>query len=62
MEALDTGLSGAPDIGEVLSRTELLTLAETALALYRPPGDPADLLGRPEILLLAHLAYDDTPP
>ncbi|MFD8947600.1 hypothetical protein ACFV0B_01905 [Streptomyces xanthophaeus] len=62
VEALDTGLPGTPDIDEDFSRTELLTLAETALALYRTHGDPDDLLGRPEVLLLAHLAYDDTPP
>jgi hypothetical protein len=61
-EALDTGLPGAPDIDEALSRAELLTLAETALVLYRAHGDPDDLLGRPEVLLLAHLAYDETPP
>ncbi|MFD8882183.1 hypothetical protein ACFV0H_06615 [Streptomyces erythrochromogenes] len=62
VEALDTGRPGAPDIDEDLTRTELLTLAETALALYRAHADPDDLLGRPEVLLLAHLAYDDTPP
>ncbi|MFF6979344.1 hypothetical protein ACFZAV_16725 [Streptomyces sp. NPDC008343] len=61
-EALDTGLPGAPDIDDALLRTNLLTLADTALALYRAHGDPDDLLGRPEVLLLAHLAYDDTPP
>ncbi|MEV6581383.1 hypothetical protein AB0M92_24845 [Streptomyces sp. NPDC051582] len=61
-EALDTGLPRAPDIDDDLSRTEMLTLAEAALALYRTHGNPDDLLGRPEVLLLAHLAYDDTPP
>ncbi|GGR80719.1 hypothetical protein GCM10010269_19820 [Streptomyces humidus] len=61
-EALDSGLPSAPDIDDDFSRTELLTLADTALALYRTHGDPNDLLGRPEVLLLAHLAYDDTPP
>ncbi|MEU1154625.1 hypothetical protein ABZ369_16615 [Streptomyces sp. NPDC005918] len=60
-EALDTGLPSAPDTDDDLSHTELLTLAETALALYRTHGDPDDLLGRPEVLLLAHLAYDDAP-
>ncbi|KOV37235.1 hypothetical protein [Streptomyces sp. H036] len=61
VEALDTGLPGAPDIDEELSRAELLTLAETALALYRTHRDHDDLLGRPEVLLLAHLAYDTAP-
>ncbi|MFD3959618.1 hypothetical protein ACFWRG_32085 [Micromonospora tulbaghiae] len=60
VEALDAGLPGAPDIDEDLSRAELLTIAETALALYQTHGDPDDLLGRPEVLLLAHLAYDTT--
>ncbi|WP_214355198.1 hypothetical protein, partial [Streptomyces sp. CJ_13] len=54
VEALDTGLPHAPDIDEVLTRSELLSLAETALALYRAHADPEDLLGRPEVLLLAH--------
>lgn len=61
-EALDSGLPGAQDIDEALSRTELLTLAETALVLYQAHGDPDNVLGRPEVLLLAHLAYDDHLP
>ncbi|WP_024127286.1 MULTISPECIES: hypothetical protein [unclassified Streptomyces] len=48
-----------PDV--VFSRAELLTLADTALALYRAHGDPDDLLGSPTVLRLAHLAYADMP-
>ncbi|MFI6113229.1 hypothetical protein [Kitasatospora sp. NPDC051164] len=62
LDALDNGVSGASDIDDVFRRTELLALAEAALGLYRTHADPDDLLGRPEVLLLAHLAYDDTPP
>ncbi|MGQ4402181.1 hypothetical protein ACN6K4_002924 [Streptomyces hayashii] len=61
-EALASGLANALDIDDDFSRTELLTLADTALALYRTHGDPDDLLSRPEVLLLTHLVYDDIQP
>ncbi|WP_331729024.1 hypothetical protein OG592_43135 (plasmid) [Streptomyces avidinii] len=42
VEALGASLADAPDIDEDLSRTELLTLAQTALALYRDQRDLPD--------------------
>ncbi|MFD6974496.1 hypothetical protein [Streptomyces sp. NPDC059949] len=62
LAGLDEDRPDAPDVNEALSRAELLTLADVALALYRAHGDPDGLLGRPSVLLLAHLAYDSTPP
>ncbi|MFI6688065.1 hypothetical protein [Streptomyces sp. NPDC050485] len=59
LDDIDEGQPDALDIHEALSRSQLLTLAEAGLTLYRNHGDPDDFLGRPSVLLLAHLAYDD---
>ncbi|WP_328373476.1 hypothetical protein OG800_50375 (plasmid) [Streptomyces sp. NBC_00445] len=61
VDGLDEGHAHAVDANVAFSRGELLTLAETALALYRAHGDSDDLLGRATVLLLAHLAYADMP-
>ncbi|MFH9818387.1 hypothetical protein [Streptomyces sp. NPDC017230] len=61
LDDLDEGRPHAPNPADVFSRKELLTLADTALALYRAHGDPDDLLGSPTVLRLAHLAYADMP-
>ncbi|MFI5986896.1 hypothetical protein ACIBEA_39295 [Streptomyces sp. NPDC051555] len=60
LEDLDQDRPHAMEVDDALSRTQLLTLAEAALALYRADGDPDDLLGRREVLLLAHLDFDDS--
>lgn len=58
---LDEDRPGSRNVDEALSRTELLTLADAARALYRAHGDPNNLLGRSSVLLLAHLAYTSGP-
>ncbi|WP_331731453.1 hypothetical protein [Streptomyces sp. NBC_00073] len=60
LDDLDAGRPHAIDVDDALSRTQLLTPSEAALALYRADGDPDDLLGGREVLLLAHLAFDDS--
>jgi hypothetical protein len=61
VDDLDEDRPHAVDADAAFTRSELLTLADTALALYRAHGDPDDLLDRATVLLLAHLAYADLP-
>jgi hypothetical protein len=61
LDDLDEGRPHARDLDSVFTRGELLTLADTALALFRTHGDPDDLLDRAAVLLLAHLAYAALP-
>lgn len=61
LDDLDEDRPHATDVDVAFTRAELLTLTDTALALYRAHGDPDALLGRPSVLLLAHLAYADMP-
>ncbi|MFF4531690.1 hypothetical protein ACFY1P_20760 [Streptomyces sp. NPDC001407] len=59
LDDLDEGRPHTPDIDEVFSRAELLTLAGMALSLYRDHHDPDDVLTRPVVLLVTHLDYAD---
>lgn len=61
LDDLDEGRPHAVDVDAAFRRDELLTLADAALALYRAHGDVEDVLGRPSVLLLAHLAYTSGP-